>query len=162
MEFDVRARDEQPEQLEGIEVSSESGIVILPVYSPLSEEPEEPVDAKEAANIEKIWGQNEIICTKIEGRGTLVQFSDATTLPPLYLTLEFLANNPEMLVIALELLYSYYSRRTSDDVELEMTVESDEEVTSMKYSGSAEGIKEVPQKVFNQLGIEIEEEEEND
>ncbi|WP_339105939.1 hypothetical protein [Haloterrigena salinisoli] len=163
MVFEVKTDDKRPEYLENIDVDSESGLVILPVYSPLSEESNKLVDAPEAATVEKLWEQNEVHHERIEGKGTLAQFSDATSLPPLYATFEFIKDNPEIVMMAFETLQLYYQRRTSDDVELEVTVESENKSTSMKYTGSVEGLKNIPEKMSNKLEMDFEmKEEDND
>jgi hypothetical protein len=134
MEFEVETHGERPDQLESVDENQVSGITILPVYSPLSNEANEPVDAKEAATVAKLWEQRGVDHNRVSGERTLSQFSDLISLPPLYVTLEFIKENPEVVIVALETLYAYYERRTSDGVELDVTVESEDEVTSIKYS----------------------------
>lgn len=152
MSLEVTEVDSVPEYIDHEDVDQNSNILILPRQIPVEEGTTRLVDADESSTIQKLLEQEGIReFEKVEGEGTRAEFGADIALPPLYFAIEFVLENPDIIVVTFELLAIYYSRRTSEEVSLSILAESDDSKYEIEYEGSPEGLQEIPDKLFGRI-----------
>lgn len=152
MSLEIAEVESLPEYIGQGDVDQNSNIIILPRHIPVEEDSTRLVDADESSTIQKLLEQQGIQeVGKVEGEGTRAEFGADIALPPLYFALEFILENPDIIVVTFELLAIYYSRRTSGEVSLSILAESEDSNYEIEYDGPPEGLQEIPDQLFGRI-----------
>ncbi|QRG24098.1 hypothetical protein HrrHm2_025 [Halorubrum virus Humcor2] len=169
MSLEVTEVESVPEYIDQEGIDQDSNIVILPREISVDGSSTRLVDADESSTIQKLLEQEGIAeVEKIDGEGTRAEFGADIALPSLYFALEFILENPDIVVVTFELLAIYYSRRTSGEVSLSILAESDDSKYEFEYEGPAKGLQEIPDKLYDRIedvedeSVQEEDEEIND